>query len=209
MGFGPGGGYLANLANQGMAQRGVAAPASGRGSLGDAWGWLNSRPKGPQIGENPYTADWQSLISQLGARARGDGQSLAGDAFKQASAAGMRQQQAMAAGGSAGAARQAGMNMQRINQGQAFGYSNARLQEQLAAQQALQGALTNAGNAWFQPQQMNLQAQLAQPTNMQTLTSLISGIAGIGGMIGGGGGSRGMSPIAAGNPGAGGYYTPT
>lgn len=151
-----------------------------------AWEWGSKRPEGPQIAQNPYMSDWQNLIGQLGARARGDGQSLAGDAFKQASAAGMRQQQALAAGGSAGGARQAGMNMQRINQGQAFGYSNARLQEQLASQQALQGALTNAGNAWFQPQQANLQAQLAQPTNMQMLTSFLQGIGSIGGMAGGG-----------------------
>lgn len=117
------------------------------------------------IPENPYQGQWDSLIAQLTKQASGQGPSLAGNAFRQASAAGMKQQQAMAAGGSAGRARQAGMNMGQINQAQAFGYSNARLQEQLAARSQLQGALSGAGQAWFGPQQAN-QALLANQKSL-------------------------------------------
>jgi hypothetical protein len=81
---------------------------------------------------------------------------------------------ALSHSGSPGQARQAGINMGRINQGQAFGYSNARLQEQLAARNQLQGALGGASQSWFQPQAANLQAQLASPTNLQMLMSFLS-----------------------------------
>jgi hypothetical protein len=65
------------------------------------------------------------------------------------------------------------MNMTRMNQGLAHGYGNARLQEQLAARQQLSGAIGGAGAAWFAPQAANLQAQLAQPTNMQMLAQFL------------------------------------
>lgn len=127
----------------------------------------------PQIEQNPYLGDWGSLIGQLQQTASGQGPSLAGGAYQQAHAQGLQDQRSMAAGGSAGQARQAGMNMTGMNQGLAQGYSNARLQEQLAAQQSLQGALAGAGNAWFQPQQANLQSQMATQTNGQMLANFL------------------------------------
>lgn len=148
-------------------------------------GWMGGRSNVPQIGQNPYLGDWRNLIGQLQQTASGNGPSLAGNAYQQAHAQGLSDQMSMAAGGSAGAARQAGMNMTRMNQGLAAGYSNARLQEQLAAQQALQGALSGAGNAWFQPQQANLQATLATPTNGQQLLNFLSQLTQGGAMLAG------------------------
>lgn len=141
-----------------------------------AMGWMGQK-NAPQIPQNPYLGDWGSLIGQLQKTASGTGPSLAGNAYQQAHAQGLRDQRSMAAGGSAGAARQAGMNMVHMNQGLAAGYSNARLQEQLAAQQALAGALAQAGNAWFQPQQANLQAQLGTPSNGQQMMNFLQQLA--------------------------------
>jgi hypothetical protein len=164
----------------------------GKGSLASrAVNWAGQR-NAPQIGANPYLGQWNTLLGQLGQQANGQGPSLASQAFSQASAAGLRQQQSLAAGGSAGAARQAGMNMARINQGQAAGFANARLQEQMAARQALVQALQGAGNAWFQPQAANLQATMGTPTNGQMLLGTLGQVAGIGGMLfGGPGGAAG------------------
>lgn len=141
-----------------------------------AMGWAGKKPTAPQIPSNPYLGDWGSLIGQLQQTASGQGPSLAGGAYQQAHAQGLQDQRSMAAGGSAGQARQAGMNMTRLNQGLAQGYSNARLQEQLAAQQSLMAALSGAGNAWFQPQQANLQAQMGvmgMPSNGQQLMNFL------------------------------------
>jgi hypothetical protein len=151
----------------------------------DVVGWFNQK-NAPQIPQNPYLGDWGSLIKQLQATASGQGPSLAGNAYNQAHAQGLRDQRTMAAGGSAGAARQAGMNMTRMNTGLAQGYSNARLQEQLAAQQALAGTLAQAGNAWFQPQQANLQSQLGTQTQGQQLMNFLSQLAsGVAPLVGG------------------------
>lgn len=150
------------------------------------WDWGKGRSTAPQMPTDPYQSQWGDLIGQLRQTANGQGESLAGNAFKQASDEGMQQQMSLARGGSPGAARQAGINMGALNQGQAFGYSNARLQEQLAARQQLQQALTNAGNAWFQPQSQNLQAQLQSPTNMQMLTNFLGQIMSAGGTVAGG-----------------------
>jgi hypothetical protein len=138
-----------------------------------AWEWGQGRPNAPQIGANPYQGKWDTLIGQLEQQSAGQGPSLAGNAYKEAHAQGLRDQMSMASGGSAGQARQAGMNMTRMNQGLAHGYGNARLQEQLAARQQLSGAIGGAGAAWFAPQAANLQAQLAQPTNMQMLAQFL------------------------------------
>lgn len=167
---------------------GVSHALGGGGVSGDArsaWQWGKGRSTAPSMGENPYRGQWDTLIGQLQQQAGGQGPSLAGNAFREASDTGLRQQMAMSHGGSAGAARQAGMNMGRINQGQAQGYSNARLQEQLAARQMLQGALGGAGQAWFQPQSANLGAQLSSPTNMQMLTQLLAQLGAAGGTIAG------------------------
>lgn len=148
--------------------------------------WFNSRSNVPQIPQNPYMGQWNTIIAQLQQGARGQGQSVAGNAYQQAHGQGMRDQMTMAAGGSAGRARQAGVNMGRMNQGLAQGYSNARLQEQLAMQQALQAALTGAGTAWFQPQAANLQATLGTPTNGQQLTNFLQQLTmGMGSALGG------------------------
>lgn len=157
-------------------------------AIGDAikkiWNWGGQR-NAPQIQQNPYMGDWGALLTQLKGQVNGQGPSLAGNAYNQAHAQGLRDQMSMSAGGSAGQARQAGMNMQRMNQGLAAGYSNARLQEQLANQQALQAALTNAGNAWFMPQQANLQAQVQTPTNGQQLLQFLQSAAMAGAKIAG------------------------
>ena len=75
-------------------------------------------------------------------------------------------------------------NMGKANAGLAQGYSNARLQEQMAARQQLQGALSGAGTAWFQPQQANLQATLGTQSNGQQLMGVLGqflpAIAGLG-----------------------------
>jgi hypothetical protein len=144
----------------------------------------NGRGNVPQIQQNPFMGDWKSLIGQLQTTASGNGPSLAGNAYKQAANDQMHAAQSMAAGGSAGGARQAQMMMGRTNQGIANGYSNARLQEQLAAQQMLSGALQGAGNAWFQPQAANLSATLGSPTNLQKFLSILSAAGPIAGAMG-------------------------
>lgn len=153
------------------------AAMRGNGSLlGQAADWWNNK-NAPQIGANPYQGGWDALLAQLQQQANGQGPSLAGEAYKQAQQQGMQNVLAMSRGGSAGAARAGMQNLGQMNQGMAQGYSNARLQEQLAARQQLQAALAGAGNAWFQPQQMNLQAQMATPSNGQQLTSFVSQLA--------------------------------
>ncbi len=133
---------------------------------GDIMNWMKKKNY-PQIGANPYQGGMDSLIGQLQQQASGKGPSLAENAYRQAHAQGLQDQQSMAAGGSAGQARQAGLNTARLTQGLAAGSSNARLQEQMAAQQSLQQALTGAGNMWFQPQQANLQSQLGAKANWE------------------------------------------
>lgn len=150
----------------------------GKGLSGDAksaWNWGQERPTAPQIGPNPYQGQWDSLITQLQNQANPNntGPSLAGNAYKQAQQTGMNNVLSMSRGGSAGAARMGMQTLGRMNQGLSQGYSNARLQEQLAAQQQLQGALSGAGNAWFQPQSANLNAQLNTPSNMQMLMQFL------------------------------------
>jgi hypothetical protein len=139
-----------------------------------AWEWGKKRDNVPQIDQNPYMGNWNSLIGQLEQQASGKGPSLAGDAYKQAHQTGMNNLMAMSRGGSAGGTRMAGRQMGQMNQGLSQGYANARLAEQLAARQALSQSLMGAGNAWFQPQQANLQATMATPTNMQMLTKMLS-----------------------------------
>ena len=179
--------------------------ASGHGaSLKGAWKFLTDRPTAPQMGQNPYQSQWNDLITQLGAQARGEGPSLAGEAFKQGSQTGMNQALAMGRGGSAGATRAAQMQLGRANQGMAQGYSNARLQEQFAARQALTGALGGAGQAWFQPNYANLQTQLQSPTNLQMLTQFgAQAFGGLGQLSNRGGGQGG-----GGKPLSDGLYDP-
>lgn len=153
------------------------------GQSAAAWA---QKKNAPQIDQNPFMGDWGSLISQLQQTASGQGPSVAGNAYQQAHAQGLQDQRSMASGGSAGAARQAGMNVTRMNQGLAQGYSGARLQEQLSAQQSLQAALSGAGNAWFQPQQANLQSQLQTPSNGAMLANFLMQLGMTGGSMAGG-----------------------
>lgn len=169
-------------------------PKTGRGSVSDwvsgAASWWNDK-NAPQIGANPYQSNWGALINQLTQQASGQGPSLAGNAYKQAQQTGMQNVLAMSRGGSAGQAQAGMQTLGRMNQGMAQGYSNARLQEQMAARQQLQMALAGAGNAWFQPQQANLQATMATPSNGQQLSGFISQLAGS------------IAPFMTGSPGGG------
>lgn len=131
-----------------------------------------------KMDENPYRGQWDELLAQLTRQSNGEGPSLAGNAYREANATGMRNIQSMSRGGSAGAARMGMQNMGRMQQGLQSGYSNARLQEQLAARQQLQAALVGAGNAWFQPQQANMNAANAAQSNGQMLTNFVSQAAG-------------------------------
>src|SRR5262249_16942794 len=54
--------------------------------------WLGQK-NAPQIPQNPYLGDWGSLISQLQRTASGTGPSLAGNAYQQAHAQGLADQQ--------------------------------------------------------------------------------------------------------------------
>jgi hypothetical protein len=159
----------------------------GGNGVKDAYAWGQKRPQGPQIGPNPYQGDWNGLISQLQQQASGQGPSLAGNAYNQASQDSMRQSQAMFRGGSAGAARAGAAQMGQNQQGLQAGYANARLAEQMAARSQLQGALSGAGNAWFAPQQSNLAATMGTPTNMQTLLSFLQNAGAAAGKMSGAG----------------------
>ena len=184
-------------AGQYSGQRVAVGNTKGVGDyVEQAKNWWNDK-NAPQIGANPYMSNWGALVSQLTQQANGKGPSLAGEAYKQAHQTGMQNVLAMSRSGSAGGAQAGMQTLGRMNQGLAQGYSNARLQEQLAARQQLQAALAGAGNAWFQPQQANLQATMATPSNGQQLTSFVSQLASsfapfLGG--GGGGGGGGGAP---------------
>lgn len=202
----------------------------GVGSVpGRIWDWGNSHPKanlpyfeedrnklqglmdqgkGPYMGADPYRGNWDAHLSQLEDRAAGRGPSIAGDAFRGASQNALSQQMAMSQGGrSAGAARQAAMNMGSIGQGLAKGYGDARNQEMIGAQNSLTGALAGADSANFNRDQANQQAWLDllakqlglsaeqlrgvmagmnAPSNFQTLGGIL-GAVGIGGAKTGGG----------------------
>jgi hypothetical protein len=155
----------AQAANPGLQHQGSSMP-SVQAQLGTVSDWWNTK-NAPQIASNPYQSNWNSLIQQLTAQGNGQGPSLAGNAYKQAHQTGMQNVLAMSRSGSAGGAQAGMQTLGKMNQGLQQGYSNARLQEQMAARQQLQMALAGAGNAWFQPQQANLQATMATPSNGQ------------------------------------------
>lgn len=100
------------------------------------------------LGANPYQTGWDSLISQLQARAAGKN-SLAERQVRDVAAAGMNQQVAMSRGSSAGAARAGTLGASHITQGLENSAGQARLAESQASQAALQNALSGAGNAQF------------------------------------------------------------
>ncbi len=205
----------------GMIGGGLGGGGNPLSGAQDLWKWGSSRPditKGnddkaytqgflnqgsPYVGASPYQGGFNSLINQLTQQANGQGPSLAGNAYNQASNQAMAQQSALSQGGaSAGAGRQAAMNMANIGQGQAAGYANARGQEQVASQSALSQALAAGNNADFQRQQQNsnawqdilaqqlgitkaqLQAMMGQQSNFQTLGGLVQGAGAAAGVAG-------------------------
>lgn len=171
----------------GMNTATMVGNATGNGSasqmLGKAYNWAQQKPNVPQIPQSPYLQNYNTLIGQLEQQSRGEGPSLAGNAYRQAHGQAMNDYASMSNGGSAGNARMAQRNMGSANANLQAGYSNARLQEQLAARQMLQGALSGANAAWFQPQQTNLAATMGSPTNMQQLTGLLQQLGMVGGMV--------------------------
>lgn len=127
------------------------------------------------IGANPYQQGWDSLIGQLQAQSQGMGPSLADSQYRAAHQDALASQLALSRGRGPGAARQGMMNMGRMGQGLAQGAAQARLQEQLAAQQALAGAMSSAGQADFQRAYANQNAytgvmnnMIAQPTGFES-----------------------------------------
>lgn len=150
------------------------AIGAGIGGLYGLFGGDGDERKAPQIADNPYLGHYRQLISQLQQTASGQGPSLAGNAYKAAHQQGLNDVRSMSQGGSAGAMRQGQQQLGQMNQGLAAGYSNARLQEQLAAQQQLASTLAGASNAWFQPQQANLDAQMKTQTEQQKMLSFLS-----------------------------------
>ena len=151
----------------------------------EAYKWGQKRSNVPQIPASPYLGNYNNLIGQLEQQSRGEGPSLAGNAYMTAHQQGLDDAQSMFRGGTAGAARAGARQMGQMNAGLAHGYSNARLQEQLAARQMLVGGLEKANSAWFQPQEANLKATFASPTNMQQLSALLQQLGMAGGKIAG------------------------
>ena len=94
-------------------------------------------------GQSPFASkDWGGLISQLQARASGQGPSVAQMQYQQAMGNANNQLSGMAHGGGSPAAfRQAAIEQGRTGQGLAQGSALARTQEMQAAQGSLQGAL--------------------------------------------------------------------
>jgi hypothetical protein len=202
-------GSLWNIATQNTNGTGNASFSANPVQLGidaakGAKQWAGEK-NAPTIGENPYLPDWRDLVTQLQQQAMGNGPSLAGDAYKQANATGMRNVMAMSRGGTAGAARAGQMQMGRMQQGLSQGYANARLQEQLMARQMLAQALSGAGNAWFQPQQANMNAEMNTQSNGQQLLSFGSQLAGIGGQFLGGKPPAAQPTYWTGPPGGSGF----
>jgi hypothetical protein len=166
---------------------------SGSQSLKDAYAWGQKRPDvpAPQVDpNNPYTGGYNGLIQQLQQQSTGAGPSLAGNAYREAHDQGMNDLASAGHGGSAGSARTAQLGMSNMTAGLSAGYSNARLQEQLAARQQLQAALSGASAAYYTPQLANQSALLealkikyGQQTNGQQLTGTLQQLGQAGGQI--------------------------
>lgn len=156
----------------------------GRAAYNKGKGWFNTK-NAPQMPANPYQGNWDGLIGQLTQQANGQGPSLAQGAYQSAHDQGVHDIQSMSRGGSSGAARRGVQAMGQMNTNMTQGLQNARLQEQMQAQQSLMGALQGAGNAWFQPQAVNLNAQLNSPSNGQQLLALLQQLTMAGGQVAG------------------------
>ena len=132
------------------------------------------KKKFPHMGANPYQSGWDSLIGQLQDRAAGKN-SLAEAQVRDVAAKGMNQQMAMSNGRSAGAAREASLAGSQITQGLENSAGQARLAESMQSQQALQNALGGAGQAQFERDNANHQADMqaaAQPSGFEKFLSV-------------------------------------
>lgn len=166
----------------------------------------------PYLVNSQQTGNWNGLIKQLQQQSNGQGPSLAGDAYNNASNNAMSQAIAMSHGSTAGAAR-AGMNqLGNVQAGMANGLANARNQEIMGARSQLGGAINGAEqtdlarqkanqDAWLQllNQQMGLtKAQMGLPTPMQQLGPVIQGAGNIAKTFAGGGsGAAGPNQMKA------------
>lgn len=121
-----------------------------------------SRLGGMLQGQSPFASkDWGGLISQLQARASGQGPSVAQMQYQQAMGNANNQLSGMAHGGGSPAAfRQAAIEQGRTGQGLAQGSALARTQEMQAAQGSLQGALGTRDTINSSAYQNILQQQL-------------------------------------------------
>lgn len=155
-----------------------------------------------------YDQQYQDYVNGLRDMAQGRGQSLAENQYRQASGQAQQQIAAQAASGRGPAGmvqRQAGQAQAQVGQGLAAGSAEARLKEQMAAQQMLGGAIQGAdasrnarelallqakfGLSAEQAQNLlgyygALAGQAKQPGIGQTL---LSGASALGGVLGQGG----------------------
>lgn len=134
---------LQNLANQGSA--------IGAGYI-----------KPNKIPQNPYGGQWGALISQLRARANGQGPSLAQEAYAKGNADTTNNLGSIAQNSTnPGQAREAMMQQGRVGQGAAAGFATARNEEQMGAMSGLTQALGGASGNQQAYDQMIMDAQRA------------------------------------------------
>lgn len=104
-------------------------------------------PQDPQAGNYKQLNQqgYSSLIQMLQARAAGQGPSVAGDAYNNASTNAMQNMMTMSNSGNESQARQAMQQMGNVNQGLAQGYASARNQEMQGATGQLGSVLGQYG----------------------------------------------------------------
>ena len=154
------------------------------------------------IGASPYQGQQSALIQQLMAQSRGEGPSVAQMQYQAANQDAMNNQLSLARSGrGARGGMMAAQQLGRLGQGFAQGSALARLQEQMMAQQQLQGSLTAAGQMDFQRASANQQMYQQALGNMMQQGGIGQSLAGLAGqglgayamlrMPGGGGGPAG------------------
>lgn len=135
------------------------------------------------MGQDPYSAQQGQLIQMLMAQAQGTGPSLAGMQYERANQDAMSNAMAMSRGRGAGAGRNAANVIGGLGQSLAAGSAEARLREQMMAQQALQGSLSAAGQINFQRAAANqamYQQSLAQMLQQGGIGQSLMGLVGQG-----------------------------
>lgn len=135
------------------------------------------------MGQDPYAAQQSQLIQMLMAQAQGTGPSLAGMQYERANQDAMSNAVAMSRGRGAGAGRNAANVVGGLGQSLAAGSAEARLREQMMAQQALQGSLSAAGQLNFQRAAANqamYQQSLAQMLQQGGIGQSLMGLLGQG-----------------------------